>query len=89
MSTVGESLGLARDDARMLTLQTVFGAAKMALSSSDPPGTLRQRVTSPGGTTERALEVLEDGGIRALFADAIGGACERSIELGKVNEDDG
>ena len=53
----------------------------MALESSESPATLRERVTSPGGTTERALGILEDGGIRDLFSRALAGARERSEEL--------
>ena len=65
----------------MLTLQTALGAARMALESSESPAKLRERVTSPGGTTERALGILEDGGIRNLFARAHTGARERSVDL--------
>jgi pyrroline-5-carboxylate reductase len=53
----------------------------MALESNDDAATLRQRVTSPGGTTERALEVLENGKLRALFVDALAAARDRSREL--------
>jgi len=81
MQAAAQQMGLAPDAARLLTLQTAFGAARMALESSDPPATLRQRVTSPGGTTERALQVLEDGGIRDLFARALKAARARSVEL--------
>ena len=62
MSAAGEELGLSRETAHLLTLQTALGAARMAIESSETPERLRQRVTSPGGTTERALEVLEQGG---------------------------
>ena len=74
-------LGLPRDTARLLTLQTAFGAAKMALESAEDAATLRARVTSPGGTTERAIEVLENGRLRALFAAALAAARQRSVEL--------
>jgi pyrroline-5-carboxylate reductase len=77
----GEKLGLDREKARLLAVQTAFGAAKMALESPDEPGTLRERVTSPGGTTERALEVLEAGGLRDLVNDATAAARERAGEL--------
>jgi pyrroline-5-carboxylate reductase len=79
-STAAE-LGLAKETARLLTLQTAFGAAKMALESSDDAATLRQRVTSPGGTTEQALRVLEEGGLRQLFGRALQAASDRSKEL--------
>ncbi|HHO67471.1 MAG TPA: pyrroline-5-carboxylate reductase [Gammaproteobacteria bacterium] len=77
----GEQLGLPADVARLLALQTAFGAAKMALESPDDAATLRQRVTSPGGTTERALQVLEEGDLRGLFARALQAARDRSREL--------
>ena len=77
----GERLGLDREQARLLAVQTAFGAAKMALESPDDPGTLRERVTSPGGTTERALEVLEAGGMRDLVNDATAAARDRAGEL--------
>jgi pyrroline-5-carboxylate reductase len=77
----GERLGLEREQARLLAIQTAFGASKMALESPDDPGTLRERVTSPGGTTERALEVLEAGGMRDLVNDATAAARERAGEL--------
>jgi pyrroline-5-carboxylate reductase len=73
--------GLAPETARLLTLETAFGSAKLALESAEAPAVLRQRVTSPGGTTERALQVLEEGGIRRLLHDALVAAAERSREL--------
>jgi pyrroline-5-carboxylate reductase len=83
MERVGTSLGLDKDDARMLTLQTAFGAAKMALESADPPATLRARVTSPGGTTERALDTFSAGGIEQLVHQALQAARDRAVELGE------
>jgi pyrroline-5-carboxylate reductase len=77
----GIKLGLSADNARLLALQTAFGAAKMALESPDDSTKLRERVTSPGGTTERAINILEDGNIRELFERALSGACERAGEL--------
>ncbi|MCW8943842.1 MAG: pyrroline-5-carboxylate reductase [Sedimenticola sp.] len=76
--------GLAKDTARLLTIQTALGAARMAIESSDGPATLRQKVTSPGGTTERALEILEQGDLKALFAQALEGAKKRSEELSEM-----
>jgi pyrroline-5-carboxylate reductase len=75
------SMGLNEETARLLTLQTALGAARMAMESSDSPHILRQKVTSPGGTTERALEILEKGGLSELFKNALEGAKERSCEL--------
>lgn len=82
MAAAGEELGLEKDMAIKLTLQTVFGAAKMALASPEPPGTLRQRVTSPGGTTEQALQIFAQGDLKKLVFAALKGARDRSLELG-------
>ncbi len=81
LQETGTALGLNEKTARLLALQTAFGAAKMALESSEDASVLRQRVTSPGGTTEKALAVLEAGGIKALFNDALTAARDRSREL--------
>ncbi|MES9850912.1 MAG: pyrroline-5-carboxylate reductase [Candidatus Thiodiazotropha sp. L084R] len=79
-----KSMGLDEESARLLTLQTALGAARMAIESSDSPAMLRQKVTSPGGTTEQALGILEKGGLRELFKDALQGAKERSHELSNI-----
>ena len=81
LQAAGERLGLPADTARLLALQTAFGAAKMALESPEDAAVLRRRVTSPGGTTERALQVLEDGGLRDLVLRALTAARDRSHEL--------
>ncbi len=81
MQQAAVTMGLDAESARLLTLQTAFGSAKMALESSEDAASLRQRVTSPGGTTERAVQVLEEGGIRELFQQALGAARERSEQL--------
>jgi pyrroline-5-carboxylate reductase len=78
----GRELGLPEDIARLLALQTAFGAARMALESNEDAATLRRRVTSPGGTTEVAIEVLQDGGFEALVLAALEAATDRSRELG-------
>jgi len=80
----GVNLGLSTENARLLTLQTAFGASKMALESSDSPEILRQKVTSPGGTTERALSILEQGDLKKLFDQALSSAYERSQELANI-----
>lgn len=77
----GVKLGLPEESARLLALQTAFGAAKMALESPDDPAELRRRVTSPGGTTERAIGILEQGDIRELYEKALRGARDRAVEL--------
>jgi pyrroline-5-carboxylate reductase len=81
MQNAGEDLGLPAETARMLTLQTAFGAARMALESDRSVVELRQGVTSPGGTTEQALNVLEKGKLRELFQHALTAAKNRSEEL--------
>jgi pyrroline-5-carboxylate reductase len=81
MQEAAEQLGLPADDARLLTLQTALGAAKLAMESSEPPAVLRRRVTSKGGTTERAIATLESGELRELFAAALTAAAARATEL--------
>ncbi|MDJ0741404.1 MAG: pyrroline-5-carboxylate reductase [Gammaproteobacteria bacterium] len=81
IEAAARELGLPAETAHLLTLQTALGAARMALESSESAEVLRQRVTSPGGTTERAIGVLEDGGIRDLFTRALRAARDRSVEL--------
>lgn len=77
----GRKAGLPEELARELVLKTGQGATAMALGSSEPPAELRQRVTSPGGTTERALEILDEGRLMNLVEKAVLGATERSREL--------
>ncbi len=81
MQDAAQNLGLTADEARLLVLQTAFGAAKLALESEDDAGVLRQRVTSKGGTTEAALKELIDGGLPELFDKALKAAENRSVEL--------
>jgi len=81
MEQAGHRLGLPHDTARLLTLQTAFGAAKMALESNEELSALRQRVTSPGGTTERAVKVLQEHRLEAVFDEALRAAHQRSVEL--------
>ena len=76
------ALGLDTQQARALTLHTVAGAAQLALNSDEPPATLRERVTSRGGTTAAALAVLEAGGLRGLISQALEAAQRRSVEMG-------
>ena len=74
-------LGLPPDIARLLTVETAFGATKMALESPDEVATLRKMVTSPGGTTEAALNKLQEGQLQDLFNNALSAAYKRSQEL--------
>jgi pyrroline-5-carboxylate reductase len=89
MEAAGRSLGIDEETARLLTLQTAFGAAKMALESNEPPGTLRERVTSPGGTTEQALRTFVSGDLGGLVERALRAAADRArqlaVEFGKDN----
>ncbi len=84
MEDAAVKMGLEADNARLLTLQTALGAARMAMESKDSPATLREKVTSPGGTTERALGILQEGGLPALFEQALNGARDRSQELSEI-----
>jgi len=73
--------GLDQETAQLLTQETALGAAKMALASSETAGVLRQRVTSPGGTTERAIGVMIEQGLPDILHKAVLAARDRSIEL--------
>jgi len=75
-------IGLEREMATRMVLQTVKGSALYAEDSGTDPTTLREQVTSRGGTTEAALRELEDAGVRAAFARAVSAAYERAKELG-------
>lgn len=84
MADGGVQQGLHRKQAYHLACQTVMGAAKLALESSEMgPGQLKDMVTSPGGTSAAGLHALERGGFRGLVMDAIGAATKRSCELGR------
>ncbi|RKZ81378.1 MAG: pyrroline-5-carboxylate reductase [Candidatus Parabeggiatoa sp. nov. 1] len=76
-------LGLPQESARLLTLQTAFGAAKMALESQEDAATLRAGVTSKGGTTEQAINTLQAGGLQDLFDQALQAAQQRALSLAK------
>lgn len=81
MEAAAIAQGLSADVARTLVLNTAYGAAKMALESDEPTSILRERVTSPGGTTAAALSVFEQAGFRAHVNDAISAATTRGKEL--------
>jgi pyrroline-5-carboxylate reductase len=83
MQQAGIAMGLSSEVSQLLTLQTAYGAARMALESSHSAKALRQHVTSPGGTTEEALRIFEQGGLRQLIENALEAAKARSEELGK------
>lgn len=81
LSDGGVASGLARDVATQLAVQTVLGTAKMVLETGLHPAVLRDQVTSPGGTTIAALQVLEQRGVRSALMDAVKAATNRSREL--------
>ncbi|HJR74156.1 MAG TPA: pyrroline-5-carboxylate reductase [Luteimonas sp.] len=86
MEAAAREQGLPDDAARTLVLQTVLGAARMLTESDEPPAELRRRVTSPGGTTQAAVETFENGGFLELVAKAIGNATERGRQLSAAND---
>jgi len=86
MEKAALELGLSEATARLLVQQTALGAAKIALESSESPEQLRKRVTSPGGTTQRAIETFEQGRFTELVSKALHAARDRSIEMSKQSE---
>ncbi|HEY8159674.1 MAG TPA: pyrroline-5-carboxylate reductase [Methylobacter sp.] len=86
MEKAALELGLGRETSRLLVQQTALGAAKIALESAESPEQLRKRVTSPGGTTQRAIETFEQGGFTELVSKALHAARDRSIEMSKQME---
>jgi pyrroline-5-carboxylate reductase len=75
-------IGLRRDMAVPMVLQTVMGSARYAQETGKHPADLRNQVTSPGGTTTEGLFVLEEAGLRAAFMDAVQAAYEKAKQLG-------
>jgi pyrroline-5-carboxylate reductase len=82
MIEAGLLLGLSRDVSTRLVVQTMLGSARLLRDEKMHPVELRESVTSPGGTTTRAIRELERSGVRAAFLNAINAATERSRELG-------
>jgi pyrroline-5-carboxylate reductase len=81
MEKAAIDMGLSEEQARLLTIETAVGASKMALLSSYDPAELRKQVTSPGGTTEQALNTFIEGNLSELVKKAMEAAKQRSIEL--------
>jgi pyrroline-5-carboxylate reductase len=77
----GVHIGLRREIATELAVQTLLGSATLAREMERHPAELRNMVTSPGGTTAAGLQVLEDAGFRGVIIDAVEAAYERSKEL--------
>lgn len=84
MADGGVKSGLSREVALALAVQTVLGAAQMALQTGDHPARLKDFVASPGGTTIAGLHKLEEGKVRSAFISAVEAATRRSEELGKA-----
>jgi pyrroline-5-carboxylate reductase len=82
MIDAGQQLGLEREDATNLAMETSFGASRMALEHTDIDlQELRRRVTAPGGTTERAIQSFEQDGLREVVARAMIAAADRAAEM--------
>ena len=86
MQAAAEKQGLPKETAQALAVQTFVGAAKMLSESGETPDVLRQRVTSPNGTTHAAVTVFEQGGLRLLVQTALDAATERGKALSKEND---
>jgi pyrroline-5-carboxylate reductase len=82
MIDAAKAIGLSQEEAEKLVSQTMLGAAQMVKESGKAPSTLRENVTSRGGTTERALAVFNDGGFNELVKRAIEAAYARAREMG-------
>lgn len=87
MQAGGEAAGLPAPAARILTAHTLLGAARMLVEEAEAAADLRRRVTSPGGTTQAAVETLQAGGFEALVAAAIAAATRRGADLARAAGD--
>lgn len=85
LSDAGVKVGLSRDRAYRLAVQTVVGAGLMARDLGMHPGRMKDLVTSPGGTAISALHLMERSGFRAVLMDAVEAAANRSRELGAAH----
>ena len=88
LEKAGIEQGLDAETARLFSIQTALGAARMAVESEESPQQLRERVTSPGGTTEQALRAFVEGGFEPLVSRAVAAARQRAAELSKLLGDD-
>jgi pyrroline-5-carboxylate reductase len=82
LAAAGVNLGLTQEVSQKLAIETVFGSAKLAAQSSETPARLRERVTSPGGTTEAALKAFEEHKLAERFLRAVEAARDRGAQLG-------
>lgn len=83
MEHAAMQMGLDETSARLLVQQTALGAAKIAMESDESPTKLRERVTSPGGTTQKAIESFQNSGFEKTVLQALYAARDRSIEMSK------
>ena len=83
MIEAGIGLGLNPETASAMAMQTALGASRMAMESDVDLAELRRRVTSPGGTTERAVQCFESDGIRSIVENAMQAASDRAVEMAK------
>lgn len=86
MQAAGIAQGLSAEAARALTNQTLLGASRMLSETNEPADVLRQRVTSPGGTTQAAIESFEAQGFRDIVSNAINAATQRGRALSAAND---
>ncbi|MFB0508759.1 MAG: pyrroline-5-carboxylate reductase [Thermodesulfobacteriota bacterium] len=84
LADAGVKMGLSREDALLLSAQSVLGAAKLLLETGEHPGRLKDKVTSPGGTAIAALHTIEAGGLRTTLINAVEVGTNRSKELGQM-----
>ncbi|OGS42455.1 MAG: pyrroline-5-carboxylate reductase [Euryarchaeota archaeon RBG_16_62_10] len=87
LSDAGVKVGLSRDMANQLAVQTLIGSSKLIQETKEHPAKLKDLVTSPGGTAISALHSLEKNGLKALLIDAVEVAAKRSGELGALRKD--
>ena len=87
LSDAGVKVGLSREVATRLAIQTLVGAAQLVRTTGEHPAKLRDLVTSPGGTAITALHSLERSGLKAMLMDAVEAATRRSAELGRARRD--
>lgn len=81
LEEAAKNMGLPADTARLLTVQTAVGAAQLALETAKEPTLLRQEVTSPGGSTERAFEILMPANLHEIFHNALKAARQRGVDM--------